>query len=457
MKFTPHEYQSYAIQRVLEQPRVGLFLECGLGKTVVVLTAVEELVYNELEIQKVLVIAPLRVAQTVWDAEANKWDHTRKLRFSKILGDPVERLRALRARADVYVINRENVPWLTQTCGQHWPFDMVVIDELSSFKSAQSQRFKALRQVMPAVQRVVGLTGTPAPNGLIDLWPQVYLLDGGAALGPSITQYRNNYFVPARSNGPIVYTWALRSGAENRIYERLQGTVVSMKAQDHIRMPERIDNVVRVPLNDRARAQYSEMERDMILPLKDQTITAASAAAVVNKLLQITGGAVYDEDGTAHEIHSAKLDALEDIIEAANGHPVLVYYAYKHEAQRIMHRFPAACRLRGPDDVKRWNEGRIPLLLAHPDSAGHGLNLQAGGHILVWYGLTWSLEKYQQANARLHRQGQKTSVIIHHLVCEKTIDEQVMRVLASKDQRQSALMDAVKARIEEVTGGAQAI
>lgn len=408
--------------------------------------------YDTFEVQRVLVIAPLRVAQTVWDAEAAKWEHTRHLRFSKVLGTAQEREIALSREADVYLVNRENVPWICGFYGSKkpWPFDMVVIDELSSFKSRNAQRFKALRKVRPKIRRIVGLTGTPAPNGLLDLWPQMYLLDEGHALYRTMTQYRDEFFTPGKRNGQIVYEWRLKPNAEEAIYKRLSGLVVSMKAQDHLKMPERIDNVIRVKMPDEAKAQYDRMERDLVLPLKDQTITATSAAVVCNKLLQMAGGSIYDADGKSHDLHRAKLDAMQDIVEAANGNPILCYYAYKHERDRLKAEFPQARELKSPEDVADWNAGRIPLLLCHPDSAGHGLNLQTGGHILVWYGLTWSLEKYQQANARLHRQGQRDAVIVHHIVTENTMDERVLAVLKSKDQRQDALMEAVKARIAEI-------
>ena len=424
-----------------------------VSKTIITLSAIQELMYDTYEVNRVLVIAPLRVAQTVWDAEAAKWNHTKRLRFSKVLGTAQERRTALQADADIYLINRENVPWLCEEVGKAWPFDMVVIDELSSFKSRSAQRFKALRKVRPKIHRIVGLTGTPAPNGLLDLWPQMYLLDQGAALGRTLSGYRDEYFTPGKRNGQIVYEWKLKPGAEEKIYQRLSGLVVSMKAQDHLKMPERIDNIVTVELPPEAKAQYDQMERDLVLPLKDQEITATSAAAVCNKLLQMAGGSVYDADGKAHVLHRAKLDALEDIVESACGNPILCYYAYKHERDRILRAFPQARELKSPQDVQDWNDGKIQLMLCHPDSAGHGLNLQAGGHILVWYGLTWSLEKYQQANARLHRQGQKSAVVIHHIAAKDTMDERVLAVLHAKDQRQSALMDAVKARIQDIERG----
>nr|DAH23771.1 MAG TPA: Chromatin remodeling complex ATPase [Caudoviricetes sp.] len=420
----------------------------GLGKTSVTLTAISDMI--GFDISKVLVIAPLRVAQTVWDAEAEKWDHTQFLRFSKILGTAKQRRDALLADADVYVINRENIPWLVTECGKRWPFDMVVIDELSSFKSRSAERFKALKKVRPCIERIVGLTGTPAPNGLLDLWPQMYLMDQGNALGKTLSVYRDTYFKPGKRNGNVIFEWKLLPGAEDAIYKRLAGLVVSMKTRDYLKMPERIDNVISIELPPDAKNAYRQMEREMVLPLKNTEITAFNAASVCNKLLQLSGGSVYDENGVYHEIHREKLDALHDVIEAANGNPVLCYYGFRHEAARIMQEFPQARMIgKGENDVRDWNAGKIPLLLCHPDSAGHGLNLQTGGHILVWYDLTWSLEKYQQANARLHRQGQKSAVVIHHIVAKGTVDERVMRILAQKDLRQDALMEAVKAILRE--------
>lgn len=452
MIYKPHDYQRYATQRILDQPAIGLLLQMGLGKTVVTLTAINELMYESFEVSRVLVIAPLRVAQTVWDAEAAKWDHLQHLRIVKALGSAQERERALEQDADIYLINRENVPWLVQLQAKkrRWPFDMIVIDELSSFKSRSAERFKALRKVRPHVKRIVGLTGTPAPNGLLDLWPQMYLLDGGEALGRTLTSYRDAYFKPGRRNGQIVYEWKLLPGAEEQIYRKLSKLCVSMKAEDYLTLPERVDNIVHAPLPAAALRAYDQMELEMILELGDQEITAQNAATVCGKLLQLAGGAVYDEKGEWHEVHRAKLEALEDIVEAANGNPVLVYYAYKHEAERILKAFPQARMLRTDADVKAWNAGRIPMLLCHPDSAGHGLNLQAGGHILVWFGLTWSLEKYQQANARLHRQGQRESVVIHHIIAPETMDERVYEVLQGKAERQDAFIEAVKARRDEV-------
>lgn len=447
MEYRPYPYQQRAMQWILDHPEAGLFLEMGLGKTVITLTAVKEMLLDE--ITKVLVIAPLRVASTVWAEEAAKWDHLQGLRVVKVLGSQAERRAALQQDADIYVINRENTAWLVNECQRvhKWPFDMLVLDELSSFKSPAAARFKALRRVRPAVRRVVGLTGTPAPNGLLDLWAQVYLLDEGKRLGKTVGGYRTRYFDEGRRNGNIVYEWRPKPGADTAIYGALADICISMQARDYIELPDRLDQEVVVRLDARARKAYDTMEHDMLLPLKDQVITAASAAVVTGKLLQLANGAIYDEERKFHTIHDAKLDALQELVEAAQGQPVLVYYAYQHDLHRIMEKLPQARQLITAADVNEWNAGRIPLLLAHPDSAGHGLNLQQGGHILVWFGLTWSLEKYQQANARLHRQGQGHPVTVYHVISEGTMDEQVMRILARKDARQSALIEAVKARL----------
>lgn len=444
MKFVPHEYQRKAIDKIVSQPAAGLFLEMGLGKTIITLSAISDLITLS-EVHKVLVVAPLRVAQSVWKQEAAKWDHTKHLRCVQVLGSAASRRAALARDADVYIINRENVAWLVDELGRGWPFDMVVLDELSSFKSRASARWKAMRKVRGKVRRIVGLTGTPAPNGLIDLWSQVYLLDGGDALEHTLGGYRERYFRPGRSNGMVVYEWLPKQGAEDAIYKRLEGLCVSMKSVDHLQMPECIYNVVKVPLDAQARKLYREMERDALFELKGETITAANAAVVTGKLLQLAQGAVYDEAGKWYRIHDAKLEALQDIAEAANGKSVLVYYAFKSDLERLKCCFPDAVELRTEDDVERWNDWKIPMLLAHPDSAGHGLNLQNGGCIMVWFGLTWSLEKYQQANARLYRQGQKNTVVIHHIVADGTVDERVMRVLEGKASMQDELMEAVKA------------
>lgn len=449
MIYNPHQYQGYATNKILEQDAVGLFLDMGLGKTVSTLTAVDQLLYDYFDVEKVLVIAPLRVAQKTWPDEIKKWDHLKHLRISRVLGTEKQRLAALQAKADIWVINRENVEWLVELYGKNWPFDMVVIDELSSFKSSKAKRFRALRKVRPCIKRIVGLTGTPAPNGLIDLWPQVYLLDQGERLGKTVTGYRNRYFEPGKRNRTVIFTWDPKPGAEEAIYSKLEDLCVSMAAEDWLQMPERIDREVMVQIPEAARVQYDRLERDLLLPFAGGDITADTMAILSNKLLQMANGAVYDENGSTREIHQAKIEALDDILEAANGQPVLVFYNYQHDRDRILKHTPTARVLDTEDDIEKWNQRKIPVMLAHPASAGHGLNLQAGGNIIVWFGLTWSLELYQQANARLYRQGQDKSVIIHHLVAEETIDEDVMKALAGKDVSQKALLEAVKARIEK--------
>lgn len=455
MRFEPYAYQRYAIDWIVAHERCGLFLEMGLGKTAITLSAIQRLV-DELEVFRVLVIAPLRVASTVWAEEIGKWDHLQGLRAVKVLGTERERLTALQQDADIYVINRENVPWLVAHEGKHWPFDTVVIDELSSFKSSSAQRFRALRRVMPAVHRCVGLTGTPAPNGLIDLWAQVYLLDRGERLGRTISSYRQAFFRPGRRNGQIVYEWIPADDAEERIYGRLADLCVSMRSVDHLRMPECRKVQMPVSLPEKALEALSAMQADLVATLDGEAVTAASAAVLAGKLLQMAGGAVYGDGGEVHVIHDAKLDALEDIIEQANGQHVLVYYSYKHELTRIRQRFPQARELQTAEDVQAWNRGEVDLLLAHPASAGHGLNLQQGGHITVWYGLTWSLEQYQQANARLWRQGQEQPVAIYHLIAQGTMDERVMRILEGKAAGQDALIEAVKAQLGGIGGRPEA-
>lgn len=419
----------------------------------VTLTAIKRLI-EDFAVSRVLVIAPLRVAATVWAEEARKWDHLHDLRFSKVLGSRTEREAALRQDAEIYVINRENVQWLVEHQAQtkKWPFDMIVLDELSSFKNPKAERFKALRRTLPAVRRVVGLTGTPAPNGLIDLWSQIYLLDKGERLGRFIGAYRQRYFIPGHTNGMVVYNWVPVQGAPAEIYGKIADICMSMKAEDYLQMPDRIDITVPVVLPDSARTAYETMERDLVLPIKDEAITAQNAAVLAGKLLQLSNGAIYTEDREYIEVHSAKLDALEDLIEAANGEPVLVYYGFQHDKERILQRFPRAKVLYSSRDVDAWNRGEIEILLAHPSSAGHGLNLQQGGHIMVWYGLTWSLEQYQQANARLYRQGQEQPVKIYHLVTQGTVDEDVLKVLTGKAARQDALIDAIRGRIDKYDG-----
>lgn len=455
MEFIPHEYQQFCIDFLLDKPAAGLLLDMGLGKTVITLTAAAKWLYDRFEINRVLVVAPLRVAEDTWTKESAKWDHLKGLRVVRVLGNEKQRKQALSQEGDIYCINRENIPWLVGYYGVDWPFDGVVLDELSSFKNPSAKRFKALRKVRPLIRHIVGLTGTPSPNGLIDLWAQIYLLDQGERLGRTLTEYRNRYFNPGRRNGYVVYDWVPKPGAEDEIYRKISDICVSMKAADYLRLPERVDVVRKVVLDEEARKAYDEMEKEAVLELgSGDMVDAVTAAAVSNKLLQIANGAVYDGEGKVHIIHHAKLDALEDVIEAANGRPVLVFYSYQHDLERIMRRLPQARKLEGPADIDAWNHGEIPVLLAHPAGAGYGLNLQEGGHRIVWFGLTWALEWYQQANARIYRQGVKGErVTITHLVAEGTRDEDAMRVLSGKATRQEALLEAIKAIIEKHKGG----
>jgi SNF2 family DNA or RNA helicase len=455
MKYTPHQYQDYATKRIIETNFIALLLEMGLGKTVSTLTAVDLLLNDYYDACRVLVIAPLRVADDTWAREVEKWDHLRHLRISKVLGSAEQRRRALKANADVYVINRENVEWLVSELGTKWDFDTVIIDELSSFKNPQSKRFRALRRVRPMMKRVVGLTGTPAPNSLMDLWPEIYLLDQGQRLGKTITGYREQYFNPGARSGYVVYEWKEKKEAEQRIYEAISDIAVSMKAEDWLQLPERIDREVPIKLDEKSRELYRKLERDLLLPYKDADVVAQTAAVLSNKLLQMASGAVYDEEKGVKYIHDAKLDALEDIIEAANGKPVMVFYNFKHSLSRIQQRFPQAQILRkgkdGVQDIADWNSDKIPLLLLHPKSAGHGLNLQESScQTIVWFDQIWSLEEDQQANARVHRQGQTRRIVVMRLVAEGTMDEDAVDALARKAAGQDALMDAVKARIEKV-------
>jgi SNF2 family DNA or RNA helicase len=447
-----HEYQHTAVQHIIEHPYGALLMEMGLGKSISTLTAIKKLMDEYLEVSKVLVIAPKRVAESTWSDEIAKWEHLKGLTVSKILGTEKQRKAALKASADIYVINRENVVWLVSHLQGYWPFDMVVIDELSSFKSSKSARFRALRLVRPKTNRVVGLTGTPAPNGLIDLWSQLYLLDLGERLGKTITSYRSKYFRPGRTNGQIVFDYKLNNGSEEAIYKQISDICISMKAEDYLQLPDRIDRTVDIHLSEKLEEQYLEFEKEQVLALEneDGDISAVNAAALSNKLLQFSNGAIYDSIRNVHEIHSKKLEALEEIVEAANGQSVLVFFSFRHDVSRILRKLKSyhPKEIGGPEDIRAWNEGSIPVLLAHPAGAGHGLNLQAGGHIVVWFGLPWSSELYLQANARLYRQGQNKPVIIHHLITKGTMDEDVMKALVGKIDKQEALMQAVKARIQ---------
>ena len=412
----------------------------------ITLTALWDLLLDSFDACRVLVVAPKRVAEDTWPREIQKWEHLHGLTFSLVLGSEKERRAALSKQAMIYIINRENVSWLVEN--HRWDFDTLVIDELSSFKSSKAQRFRALKKVRPMCSRVIGLTGTPAPNTLIDLWPQIYLLDMGQRLGRFITHYRERFFTPDKRNREIVYSYKLREGAEQRIYDLIGDICISMKAADHLKMPELISNRVEVQLNPKERKQYDTLKKDMVLTLNDGEVDAMNAASLSGKLLQLANGAVYSADGKALPIHSRKLDALEDLVEASNGKPVLVAYWYKHDLSRIQERFPDSRLIDTPKDIFDWNAGKIAIGLLHPASGGHGLNLQDGGSTIVWYGMTWSLELYQQLNARLWRQGQKNStVIIHHIITAGTHDEDVLRALERKDMGQAALIDAVKAQL----------
>lgn len=449
MKFIPHNYQQYAIDAIINKPAVGLFLEMGLGKTVCALTAMQRLIDN-LEIAKVLVVAPLRVAQSVWAQEVEKWEHL-NLRVVRVLGTERKRVQALNTDADVYVINRENVQWLVaHYSGRRIPFDMVVLDELSSFKNHKSARWKALKNIRPRLSRVVGLTGTPAPNGLIDLWAQVYMLDMGASLGRTITGYRTNYFVPGRTNGQVVFDYKLQADGEARIYDAISDICVSMKAEDYLSLPPVTYHDVKVSMSDKVVEQYKVFEKEQVLALpeeEDGTISAVNAAALSNKLLQFASGAVYDADKNVKYIHDTKLDALVELVEEANGNPVLIFYQFKHEIDRIKRALGSHGVEVMSDDscVVRWNNGEIPVLLAHPASTAYGLNMQRGGNVIIWYGLNWALELYQQANARLNRQGQTKPVHIYRLICNGTMDDAVATALSDKVATQDGLMSAIKA------------
>ncbi len=454
MKFVPHDYQRYCINRLIAESALGLFLDMGLGKTVITLTAINDLRYNRFAVRRVLVIAPKKVAEDTWTREAGKWDHLKLLRVVPALGSLKKRIRALNSPGDVYVVSRDNVQWLVDYYRNDWPFDMVVIDELSSFKNPQAKRFKSLCLVKSHIRRICGLTGTPAPNGLVDLWSQVYLLDGGERLGKRIGAYREMYFTPASRNREVVFSYEPLPGAEERIQERIQDICISLSAKDYLELPERIDNVVHVALNPRARKAYEQFEREMLLEIDESTLDAGSAAVLSGKLLQFCNGAVYDGEKKAVEVHGEKLEALREIVEAAQRRPVLVFYNFQHDRERIRKSLGNAGlaieELKGPEAITRWNNREIPVLLAHPASAAYGLNLQAGGNTIVWFGLNWSLELYQQANARLHRQGQKENVIVHHLVVDCGADALVMEALQSKRATQDSLLEALKARIGKV-------
>ena len=448
MKYKPHEYQSFATNFVLEHPACGLILDMGLGKSVITLTALWSLLLDSFDVGKVLVVAPKRVAENTWPTELAKWEHLEGLTWSLVLGSEKNRRAALQRRAKIYIINRENVAWLVDN--YLWDFDALVIDELSSFKSSKAQRFRALKRVRPRISRVIGLTGTPQPNGLLDLWPQMYLLDMGQRLGRFVGGYRERFFLPDKRSREVIYSYKPKEGAEAKIYELISDICISMKAADFLDMPELVSSQVEVKMSAKEQKLYEDFERDMVLHLKDGDLDAVNAASLSGKLVQMANGAVYGDNRQVYHIHDRKLDALEDIIEAANGKPLLVAYWFKHDLERIRQRFDVRT-IDTPEDIADWNAGKIPVALIHPASAGHGLNLQDGGSSIVWFGLTWSLELYQQLNARLWRQGQKHTVVVQHLVTAGTHDEDIVRALEQKDMSQTALIAAVKARIGGVT------
>ena len=452
MNYQPHEYQTYATDFILTHPASAIFLDCGLGKSVITLTAIRELCLNRFEISRVLVVAPLRVARDTWPAEIQKWDHLQGMTHSVAVGTAEERRAAIQQRSIITIINRENVQWLIEESGLPFDYDMLVIDELSSFKSYQAKRFRSLMKARPKVQRIVGLTGTPSSNGLMDLWAEFRLLDMGKRLGRFITHYRDEFFLPDKRSAQQVFTYKPRPGAEDEIYRRISDVTISMRAADHLHMPECVMNRVPVTLSSAERETYERLKNELIVSLNGEEIDALNAASLSNKLCQMANGAVYGEGKQTIAFHDRKLDALEDLIEAANGKPVLVAYWFKHDLARIEERLRRLhipfSKLDSGDSIRRWNSGELPVALIHPASAGHGLNLQAGGSTLIWFGLTWSLELYQQTNARLWRQGQEDTVVIHHIIAKGTIDEQIMAALERKDTTQRALMDAVKAQLE---------
>ena len=447
MKYFPHDYQRYATDFIINHPVSAVLLEMGLGKSVISLSAINELMLDYFDVSRTLVIAPLRVANSTWPDEIKKWDHLKHLNYSVVIGSEKERLDALRKPAHIYLINRENVDWLITKSGVSWKFDMVVIDELSSFKSYQAKRFKSLLKVRPKIKRIVGLTGTPSSNGLMDLWAEFRLLDMGERLGRYITYYRQNFFVPDKRNQQMIFSYKPKEGSEKMIYSLISDITISMKSKDFLKMPECVMNEVVVSLSDKEQKLYDSLKQDMVLSLEENEIDAINAAALSNKLLQMSNGAVYNDDKESLHIHDRKLDALEDLIEGANGKPVLIAYWFKHDLERIKERFDVR-EIKTAKDISDWNKGKIPVALIHPASAGHGLNLQAGGSTLIWFGLTWSLELYQQTNARLYRQGQDSTVVIHHILTKGTIDEDVMKALKAKERIQDALIESVKARLK---------
>lgn len=448
--FKPYDYQAYAIDKIIDNKRFGLFLDMGLGKTVSTLTAIEQLKFDYLDVDKVLVIAPKRVAEDTWAQEVEKWTHLSHLDVSLVLGTPKQREQALDRNADIYVTNKENTKWICERFKKDWPFDMVVIDELSTFKNSDSQRFKILKKKWPLFDRFVGLTGTPAPKNIMDLWAQIYLIDGGERLGKFKTHFRQRYFYPTHKVAEHTFNWELKDGAKDEIYKMISDVTVSMESKDYLEMPERVDTVKEAKLSKKERALYDELEQNMVIENDiddDKDIVALNSASLSNKLLQMSNGAVYADDGSITHIHDKKLELLDEIIEESQGQPILVMYNYKHDKERLLERYSFAETLDSDDYMERWNNGEIQMLITHPASAGHGLNLQYGGSIMVWFGLTWNLEYYEQANARLYRQGQKKTTVIHHLLTENSIDQKVYESLKNKKLGQTELMNAVKARL----------
>ena len=452
-QFIPYPYQQYCINRIITDPYLGLFLDMGLGKTVITLTGLHSLKYYYWQIRKVLIIAPKKVAESTWSKEADKWEHLKNLRISVVLGTAKQRLTALNADADIYIINRENTQWLVEYYGHNWPFDVVVLDESSSFKNHQAKRFKALKAIRPRINRIIELTGTPSPHGLTDLWAQVFLLDGGKRLGRTISVYRDMFFVPDKRNQTTIFSYAPKEGAAEEIYRLISDICISMKAEDYLELPDLIYEDIPVKLDAKAQKAYQQMERDMLLEVDDDLVTATTAATLTGKLLQLCNGAVYDEDGSVVPVHDCKLEVFMETIEQLNGQHALVFYYYQHDKDRIL----AALEKTGlkvkvytdSKDETEWNAGNIDILLAHPASCGYGLNLQEGGHHVIWFGLTWALEEYQQANKRLHRQGQQFPVIVHRLITLGGVDEDVIKSLEGKDNAQENLLQALKERIDK--------
>ena len=455
MKLKPHAYQQYCIDRLVADPRIALFLDMGLGKTIITLSAIYQLKYSRFAVRKVLIIAPKKVAEATWQREAAKWDGVHILRMQTVLGTRARRLKALNTPADIYIINRENVPWLVEHYRNDWPFDMVVVDESSSFKNPRAKRFKALSYMYPHIKRTVLLTGTPSPNGIIDLWSQIYLLDRGERLGSTFSGFRNRYFTPGERSRDIIYTYDPKDGAEDAIMNAIGDVAISMKADDYLQLPPVVEDTIPVVLDAKARRAYDTMERTMVLKLlqSGEQITAASAAALSNKLQQLANGAVYNEEHKTHAVHDCKIEAFFELIEQLNGKSALVFYNFQHDLARIVEALRQTNLrvrvLRGAEDELAWNHGEVDILLAHPASAAYGLNLQDGGNHVVWYGLNWSLELYQQANKRLHRQGQTQTVIVHHLVCTDTRDEDILHALGMKERAQEFVLESLKARIDK--------